>query len=295
MTHRGATGADARDGDGAGCVLIFFRWLTLANGMDVVSVMVGIPDAFFRRVRISAFLALALVDTLRFLQEVERDLDIVLPPKGQYAVGNVFFKPRDDATRGEHEATFEAIAESLNLRVLGWRDVPRDNSILGPAALSREPLVRQPFVVLATSYGYGNKPEEGKSFDEKYFARQLYVLRKHTMHTITLANWFYVCSLSPTNIVYKGQLSPPQVCLSRICLFIVSDADGVIVILRSTTITTISTTPFLLRTFVWFTRVSRRTLSPAGTVRSPCVGSLTMVRCLRSSCFRTSNLTSSRR
>ena len=27
----------------------------------------------------------------------------------------------------------------------------------------------------------------------------------------TLAKWFYVCSLSTTNIVYKGQLSPPQV------------------------------------------------------------------------------------
>ncbi|GAA95243.1 uncharacterized protein L969DRAFT_21927 [Mixia osmundae IAM 14324] len=173
MTHRGAVGADARDGDGAG-------------------VMVGIPDAFFRR-------------------EFERDFDVTLPEIGRYAVGNVFFKPRSADTLAEHKATFESIAESLNLRILGWREVPRDNSILGPAALSREPLILQPMVVLTTSYGHGNKPEEGASFDAKYFSRQLYVLRKHATHTITLANWFYVCSLSNTNIVYKGQLSPPQV------------------------------------------------------------------------------------
>lgn len=146
--------------------------------------MVGMPDAFFRR-------------------EFQRDIDCTIPPLGQYAVGNVFLKPRSAETQAEHRATFEKIADSLDLKVLGWREVPRDNTILGPAALSREPLVIQPMVVLKT--------ESGKAFDEKYFNRQLYVLRKHATHTITLANWFYICSLSPQNIVYKGQLSPPQV------------------------------------------------------------------------------------
>lgn len=173
MTHRGATGADARDGDGAG-------------------VMTGVPHEFFVR-----------ESTL---------LNITLPPEGQYAVGNIFFKPNAADVLAEHKATFEGIAESLNLRVLGWRDVPRDNGILGPAALSREPLILQPFVVLTTAYGHGSKPDpENTSFDERYFERQLYVLRKHATHTITLANWFYICSLSNKVIVYKGQLSPPQV------------------------------------------------------------------------------------
>ncbi|KAF7722913.1 glutamate synthase [NADH] [Apophysomyces ossiformis] len=54
MTHRGASGADIRDGDGAG-------------------VMTGIPDAFFRI-------------------EATRELGVGLPPEGQYAVGNVFMK-----------------------------------------------------------------------------------------------------------------------------------------------------------------------------------------------------------
>ncbi len=70
----------------------------------------------------------------------------------------------------------------------------------------------QPFVVLKDHYGSGSTPAEAtKPFDEQYFGRQLYVLRKHATHTIGLQNWFYICSLSPTNIIYKGQLSPVQV------------------------------------------------------------------------------------
>ena len=108
---------------------------------------------------------------------------------------------------------FEEIAESLGLRVLGWREVPRDSSLLGPAALSREPLILQPFVVLRSCYGDGNEPKitDAEHFDEKQFERQLYVLRKRGTHTIGLHNWFYLCSLSNKNIVYKGQLSPVQV------------------------------------------------------------------------------------
>ncbi|SPC62670.1 probable glutamate synthase (NADPH) [Ustilago sp. UG-2017b] len=174
MTHRGAVGADARDGDGAG-------------------VMTGIPDTFFRR-------------------ESERDLGVKLPAQGQYAVGNLFFNPKDDKARTEHVKIFTDIADKLHLRVLGWRDVPVDNSILGPASKSKEPKIMQPFVVLKDHYGSGSAPAEtSKPFDEQYFGRQLYVLRKHATHTIGLQNWFYICSLSPTNIIYKGQLSPVQV------------------------------------------------------------------------------------
>lgn len=154
--------------------------------------MVGIPHTFFVR-------------------ESERDLGVKLPVPGEYAVGNVFFKKGDDELLASHRATFEQIAESLNLRVLGWREVPTDGSILGPAALSREPLILQPIVVLATSYGFGSVRDETASFDEKYFERQLYVLRKHATHTLLLSSGFYICSLSNKNIVYKGQLAPVQV------------------------------------------------------------------------------------
>ncbi|KAE8220612.1 hypothetical protein CF319_g5887 [Tilletia indica] len=174
MTHRGAVGADARDGDGAGA-------------------MTGIPDSFFRR-------------------EVEQDFGVQLPPLGQYAVGNLFFD-QNEVNRKTHIQKFTSIAANLSLRVLGWREVPVDNTILGPAALSKEPKILQPFVVLTPHYGAQSKSTEGvnKPFDNQFFQRQLYVLRKHATHQIGLAKWFYICSLSPSNIVYKGQLSPRQV------------------------------------------------------------------------------------
>ncbi|MCJ1483077.1 glutamate synthase [NADH] [Schaereria dolodes] len=174
MTHRGAVGSDARDGDGAG-------------------VMTSIPHKFF-------------------IKNFERETGLKLPPQGQYAAGNLFFKPDTEMLK-ESTTTFEEIAESLDLRVLGWREVPRDSSLLGPAALSREPIILQPFVVLKSAYGSGSAPEvtNVEAFDEKQFERQLYVLRKRATHTIGLHNWFYLCSLSNKNIVYKGQLAPVQV------------------------------------------------------------------------------------
>ncbi|GLI72445.1 glutamate synthase [NADH] [Penicillium ochrochloron] len=174
MTHRGAVGSDARDGDGAG-------------------VMTSIPHKFF-------------------IKNFAREVGVELPPLGQYAVGNLFFKP-DEVALQQSKASFEELATSLGLRVLGWREVPRDSTILGPAALSREPIILQPFVVLKSAYGEGNKPEitDVKEFDDRTFELQLFVLRKRATHVIGLGNWFYLCSLSNRNIVYKGQLSPVQV------------------------------------------------------------------------------------
>ncbi|KAI8049493.1 hypothetical protein BDF22DRAFT_758229 [Syncephalis plumigaleata] len=161
MTHRGAVGADFRDGDGAG-------------------VMTGIPHKFFS-------------------QEAQREIGIQLPEPGQYAVGIVYLSPQDDV-RLNSKRTFARLAQDLGLRVIGWRSVPRDSTILGPSSKSREPAMEQPFVVL-----------DAEEFDPALFERQLYVLRKHSAHRIPKTDWFYVCSLSSRNIVYKGQLAPRQV------------------------------------------------------------------------------------
>ncbi|RAL66402.1 hypothetical protein DID88_006093 [Monilinia fructigena] len=116
MTHRGAVGSDARDGDGAG-------------------VMTSIPHKFFYQ-------------KLR-----ARETDIKLPPLGQYAVGNLFFKP-DEETLQESKKQLEEISESLGLRVLGWREPPKDSTLLGPAAASREPIILQPFVDNSLPYRF---------------------------------------------------------------------------------------------------------------------------------------------
>ncbi|OAP61519.1 hypothetical protein AYL99_03722 [Fonsecaea erecta] len=174
MTHRGAVGSDARDGDGAG-------------------VMTSIPHKFF-------------------IKNFAREVGVELPPLGQYAAGNLFFKP--DTEMLKHATlSFEEVAQSLGLRTLGWREVPRDSTLLGPAALSREPIILQPFVVLASAYGTGNKPEvtDPEQFDDVEFERRLYILRKTVSHDPRWKPWFYVCSLSNRNIVYKGQLAPVQV------------------------------------------------------------------------------------
>ncbi|ORY74386.1 hypothetical protein BCR37DRAFT_352653, partial [Protomyces lactucae-debilis] len=174
LSHRGAVGADTRDGDGAG-------------------VMTSMPHKFV-------------------VKEFNSLTKCVIPPMGQYAFGNVFFSP-DEAILAESKQVFTQLAESLDLRVLGWRVVPRDSTILGPAALSREPIIQQPVVVLKRAYGEGESPEttDADSFDTKFFERQLYVLRKQATHKLGLEKWFYICSLSNMNVVYKGQLAPVQV------------------------------------------------------------------------------------
>ena len=147
-----------------------------------------------------------------FVKNFAFEQGITLPGAGKYAVGNIFFKPEDETLKDTLD-TFEDIADQLGLRVLGWREVPKDSTLLGPAAKSREPVILQPFVVMKDVYGDGKEPKA--DFDEKYeeqpFERQLYVLRKRATHVIGLHNWFYLCSLSNKNIIYKGQLSPVQV------------------------------------------------------------------------------------
>ncbi len=80
MTHRGAVGSDARDGDGAG-------------------VMTSIPHNFF-------------------VKNFEREENIGLPPLGQYAVGNLFFKPNDEETLQESKRQFSMAVSSPGVEIL---------------------------------------------------------------------------------------------------------------------------------------------------------------------------------
>jgi glutamate synthase (NADPH/NADH) len=153
MTHRGATGADSRDGDGAG-------------------VMTAIPHSFFKR-------------------EAERDFGCMLPGPGEYAVGNCFFNAENPDKIRSYQDIFTKIANDLGLRVLGWREVPTDGSILGPAASSKEPTILQPFVVLRIHYGEGEF-SQGGTFDARHFERQLYVLRKHATHSMLVVTFLFM-------------------------------------------------------------------------------------------------------
>ena len=171
MTHRGGE-LNPKDGDGAG-------------------LMSSLPYKFLTR-------------------EFKHHCNVDLPPLGQFGTGNVFFK-KDSAMFEKSKATFESLAQSLGLRVLGWRSVPHDSSILGPASFSREPVILQPAVVLADVYGQEVSPDEFEKTYKKDFEKNLFILRKRASHTIGLDHWFYICSLSAKTIVYKGQLAPNQV------------------------------------------------------------------------------------
>ncbi len=112
LTHRGAVGADANEGDGAG-------------------ILIQVPDAFFR--------------------EVSPATGIHLPRQGEYGVGMVFF-PRNDVHRGICQDIIEAALTEEGLGVLGWRDVPVDNkrACLPESVLACEPLIRQVFISRGT-------------------------------------------------------------------------------------------------------------------------------------------------
>src|SRR5512138_1459153 len=103
LEHRGAVGAEKNTGDGAG---ILFQT----------------PHAFLAA-------------------ECER-LGLRLPRPGHYAAGMVFLPP-NDAGRAECARIFEAVVREEGQEVLGWRDVPTDNSTLGPTARSSQPVIRQ--------------------------------------------------------------------------------------------------------------------------------------------------------
>jgi len=164
LEHRGAVGADPRAGDGAG-------------------VLVQIPHTFFAR--------------------KTKELGFSLPGPGRYAVG-MLFMPREASWR---EVIQKIIAEKIKaekMTLLGWRDVPTDNSSLGETVKPTEPVHMQVFI---------GRGENIASDDE--FERRLYVLRKTISNAIyqrrdrSLSN-YYVVSLSCRTIVYKGMFLADQ-------------------------------------------------------------------------------------
>jgi len=130
----------------------------------------------------------------------------VLPPTGQYAVGNIFFPAgiSSKTTMGDCKAIMERLAKERGLEFIGWRPVPVDNSMLGKDPLDSEPITEQFFV------GVGEK-----KYSQKEFEQDLLLVRKmaeaEVADMLGLESGFYVNSLTSTHITYKGQLTPEQV------------------------------------------------------------------------------------
>jgi glutamate synthase (ferredoxin) len=136
----------------------------------------------------------------RFLARECDRLGLRLPPGGEYAAGTVFL-PREPWDRLRCERLLERAAREEGLHVLGWRTVPIDDRPLGATARACRPAVRQVFV------GRGRD-----THDEAAFARRLFTLRKRAETLVRAGGLpgrdaFYVASLCPRTVVYKGMLT----------------------------------------------------------------------------------------
>ncbi len=164
LKHRGGEGADQKSGDGAG-------------------ILTQIPHDFFHR-------------------ECEV-LGFHLPPEGEYGVGMIFAHRYEDF-RKEQMRVFEEIVKGEGQTILGWREVPIDESIIGESARSIRPRFLQVFI--------GKNPAIKDQMD---FERKLYIIRRLAEKKIIplsegMGTDFYIASLSSRTIVYKGMLTSYQ-------------------------------------------------------------------------------------
>ena len=138
-----------------------------------------------------------------FFEKECAKIDIDLPEKGKYGVGMIFF-PKDETIREECRTILNINIRKLGFKLLGYRKVPINNEGVGKTALSLEPQIEQVFV---THEEFCDDPET--------FERKLYVLRRHTTHTIGRNvkgnnGFFYIPTFSCNTISYKGQLTTYQ-------------------------------------------------------------------------------------
>jgi len=146
------------------------------NTGDGAGLLLQVPDAFLREV-----------------------VPFDLPGVGHYATG-IGFLPRDGEVRAEVARGIEKVATSEGLRVLGWRDVPHDDSMIGSSAARVEPAFQQVFLA-------------GDGLEGMALERRVYMARKrveHELGPLTLEGGAYFPSLSTRTLVYKGMLTTPQ-------------------------------------------------------------------------------------
>ncbi len=122
---------------------------------------------------------------------------IPVPEKGKYGTGLVFL-PKDKQVQQSILSVMIEEIEREGLQLMHLRTVPTHPECLGEAARSTEPDIKQVFIT-------------GVSDDKvDSFPRTLYIIRKKIERRVGHKD-FYICSLSNSNIIYKGMLSSMQV------------------------------------------------------------------------------------
>jgi len=165
MEHRGATGYEENVGDGAG-------------------IQIQIPH--------------------ELLKDEALKLDFNIPQMGEYGVGMLFF-PSNEYLYEECKNLIKRSTEKLGFKILGFREVPVDNSDLGQAATEVEPRMEMMFV---------EKPfdiDDWRDFERKLFILRNFITRQAANITQNDPIGFYIASLSCKKVIYKGQLRSIQV------------------------------------------------------------------------------------
>lgn len=161
LAHRGAVDADAITGDGAG-------------------VLTQIPYPLFRE----------------FLEEKGKKLY----SDEDLGVGVIFLPKDDEYAQARAKKVVENAIKGEHLSVLGWRDVPVDDSCLGQKAKETQPRIVQ--VLIAKT----------DDLDVAAYERKLFLAQKVAERQAMDENIedFYICSFSNRTIIYKGMLNSPQ-------------------------------------------------------------------------------------
>jgi glutamate synthase (NADPH/NADH) large chain len=160
------------------------------NSGDGAGIMIQVPDKFLRAV-----------------------CDFELPAEGSYATG-IAFLPQSSRDAALAVEGVEKIVEAEGLTVLGWREVPTDDSSLGALARDAMPTFRQLFI------GWGERSDGmDPSASGMDLERKAYVVRKRAEHELGTKGpgqdgpgreTVYFPSLSGTTLIYKGMLTTPQ-------------------------------------------------------------------------------------
>src|SRR5512133_1039465 len=138
------------------------------------------------------------------LIQVPRDFYLIqgysLPPEGQFGTGLVFL-PQDPLQAEECRKVLTKHIKNEKVNLIGFRDVPRNNSVIGDIARAAEPEIVQ---ILT-----------GAELPQEELERKLYIIRKLTENEIrnsglSQKNLFYIPSLSTKVLIYKGMFTSGQ-------------------------------------------------------------------------------------
>ena len=168
LEHRGASGSERNTGDGAGILL-------------------QIPHGFLR--------------------EVAAASEVSLPEDGGYGVAMVFL-PRDQHSRSACRLHVASVLADEKLKLLGWRDVPTDDTGLGDSARASQPVISMAFI--ARPRGLARDHDGDLAFDRRLYVARRLIEKAVSRSALPGRADFYVPSMSCRTVVYKGMLNASQ-------------------------------------------------------------------------------------